>query len=44
MDKVKNEGWTVVHKNYLGSYAFKGYQWVGYDDTFDAAVKVSFAI
>ena len=31
---MKNEGWTVVHhdKEALGPYAFKGDQWVGYDD------------
>jgi len=33
-DKVKNEGWTVVQDpaNRMGPYAFKGDQWVGFDD------------
>ncbi len=32
--KVKNGGWTVVHhdREAMGPYAFKGNQWVGYDD------------
>ncbi len=32
--KVKEDGWTVVHhdREAMGPYAFKGNQWVGYDD------------
>ncbi|XP_022917654.2 probable chitinase 10 isoform X1 [Onthophagus taurus] len=32
--KVKNEGWTVVQdpKRRIGPYAYKGNQWVSYDD------------
>lgn len=33
-DKIKKEGWTVVRdrKGRIGPYAFKGDQWVGFDD------------
>ena len=31
-DKIKNEDWTVSHQTEMGPYAFKGNQWVSYDD------------
>lgn len=33
-DSVKNEGWKVIQPNprAMGPYAYKGNQWVGYDD------------
>lgn len=33
-EKVRNEGWTVVHdeKHRMGPYAYKGNQWVSFDD------------
>ena len=31
-DKIKNEGWTVSYQTEMGPYAFKGNQWVSYDD------------
>ncbi|KAF2898205.1 hypothetical protein ILUMI_07967 [Ignelater luminosus] len=33
-DRVKNKGWTVVQdpKRRMGPYAYKGNQWVSYDD------------
>lgn len=34
------EEWNVVHTDFLGTYAFKGSLWVGYDDKVDVAIKV----
>ena len=41
MNKKLKKNWTAVHYNYLGSTIFKDYEWIGFDDTFDVAVKVS---
>nr|QDA39873.1 chitinase 5 [Phenacoccus solenopsis] len=42
MDRVNNKGWTVVHKQNIGSYAYNGNQWVGFDDKYDVAVKADY--
>ena len=31
-DKIRNEDWTVSHQTVMGPYAYKGNQWVSYDD------------
>ena len=31
-DKIKNEDWTVSYQTEMGPYAFKGNQWVSFDD------------
>ena len=41
-DKVKNERWTVKKNSEMGPYAFKGTQWVGYDDVAMIKEKVTF--
>jgi chitinase len=40
---VKNQGWTVVKdpENRMGPYAYKGNQWVGYDDVAMIRYKVT---
>lgn len=42
LENVKNDTWSVVHKNSLGSYAYKNKEWVGYDDKYDVAVKAAY--
>ncbi len=42
--KIKNEGYTVVNDpaHRMGPYAYKGNQWVGFDDVDMIRRKVSF--
>ena len=41
--KVQQEGWTREYDNIgAASYAYKGNQWVGYDDEQSIAAKVNF--
>ena len=41
-DRVKNKGWTVIQdpKERIGPYAYKGTQWVSYDDKAIIRAKV----
>lgn len=43
-DRVKNRGWTVVQdpKRRMGPYAYKGNQWVSYDDKEMIGLKSEF--
>lgn len=43
-DKVQNNGWTVVQdpKRRMGPYAYKGNQWVSYDDKEMIRIKSEF--
>ena len=43
---VKNEGWTKISDptNKMGPYAYKGNQWVGYDDPAIASVKAQYIV
>merc|ERR1712242_64581 len=43
---VQNEGWTKVSDptNNMGPYAYKGSQWVGYDDPAIATVKAEYIL
>lgn len=43
-DKVNNKGWTVVQdpKRRMGPYAYKGNQWVSYDDKEMIRIKSEF--
>ena len=43
---VKNDGWTKVSDptNKMGPYAYKGNQWVGYDDPAIARVKAKYIL
>lgn len=39
---VKTQSWNVVHFPDMGSYAYAGNQWVGYDDVEDFRLKSQF--
>ncbi|XP_076647838.1 putative chitinase 10 [Halictus rubicundus] len=43
-DRVRNHGWTVVQdpEHRIGPYAYKGNQWVGFDDAETIARKAQF--
>ena len=43
---IKNNGWSVVQDsmNYMGPYAVKGNQWVGYDDPAMARIKAEYIL
>lgn len=43
-DRVNNKGWTIVQdpKRRMGPYAYKGNQWVSYDDKQMIRIKSEF--
>ena len=44
-DKFNQGGWNgVVDPYYQAPYAYKGNQWIGYDDANSLAIKVTFNI
>lgn len=45
-DRIQGGGWTVKNPNpeLIGPYAFKGNQWVGYDDEEIARAKAKYVI
>lgn len=38
-------GWTVVRDSYyISPYAFKGNQWIGFDDPLSLQIKVTYSL
>jgi hypothetical protein len=44
-ESLQSDGWKVEHpnRNAMGPYAYKGNQWVGYDDIDIVKIKVRFS-
>ena len=41
---IASQGWTSVNHTIMGPYAYKGDQWVGYDDPMAARVKAEYIL